>query len=195
MARQTRGLVHLKTAGTSYLEALRTVAAAGLLWLLLLIFAPRYLYIYPVGIVVCAAAGFINGLGSMLFYGGLHQLDASLAEPIVLNPPERFEFKAPQFVYYMKRQLDALLAPGAGAVGEHQSVAGFALGCDLAAGVHGPPPRALDGEHGGAAHENSDWQICSFHASLTRCARVKDEGAPVVPRPSSVLLYPCLSVS
>jgi drug/metabolite transporter (DMT)-like permease len=60
--------------------ALRTVAATGLLWLLLLLFARRYLYIYRVGIVVCAAAGFFNGLGSLLYYGGLHQLDASLAQ-------------------------------------------------------------------------------------------------------------------
>ncbi len=69
-------------AGVPWLTvvALRTVAAAGLLWLLLFIFAPRYLYIYPVGMVVCAAAGFVNGLGSLLYYSGLHQLDASLAQ-------------------------------------------------------------------------------------------------------------------
>ena len=69
-------------AGVPWLSvvALRTVAATGLLWLLLLLFGRRYLYIYPVGIVVCAAAGFVNGLGSLLYYGGLHQLDASLAQ-------------------------------------------------------------------------------------------------------------------
>jgi drug/metabolite transporter (DMT)-like permease len=69
-------------AGVPWLSVvtLRTVAATGLLWLLLAIFARRYLYIYPVGMVVCAAAGFINGLGSLLYYGGLHQLDASLAQ-------------------------------------------------------------------------------------------------------------------
>jgi drug/metabolite transporter (DMT)-like permease len=69
-------------AGVPWLSvvALRTVAATGLLWLLLFIFARRYLYIYPVGMVVCAAAGLVNGLGSLLYYSGLHQLDASLAQ-------------------------------------------------------------------------------------------------------------------
>jgi peptidoglycan glycosyltransferase len=37
------------------------------------------------------------------------QLDQALAEPIVLKPPQPFQFKAPQFVFYMKHQLDALL--------------------------------------------------------------------------------------
>jgi drug/metabolite transporter (DMT)-like permease len=69
-------------AGVPWLSvvALRTVAAAACLWLLLFLFARRYLYIYPVGIVVCAAAGIVNGLGSLLYYGGLHRLDASLAQ-------------------------------------------------------------------------------------------------------------------
>ena len=69
-------------AGVPWLSvvALRTVAAAGLLWLALFLFARRYLYIYPVGIAVCAAAGIVNSLGSLLYYGGLHQLDASLAQ-------------------------------------------------------------------------------------------------------------------
>ena len=38
------------------------------------------------------------------------QLDQALAEPIVLHPPAPFQFKAPQFVFYMKHQLDALVA-------------------------------------------------------------------------------------
>jgi len=69
-------------AGVPWLSVvtLRTVAATGLLWLLLLAFARQYLYIYPVGMVVCAAAGLVNGLGSLLYYGALHQLDASLAQ-------------------------------------------------------------------------------------------------------------------
>jgi peptidoglycan glycosyltransferase len=38
------------------------------------------------------------------------QLDQALAEPIILKPPTPFELKAPQFVFYMKRQLEALVA-------------------------------------------------------------------------------------
>ncbi|MEA2676530.1 MAG: hypothetical protein QOJ81_671, partial [Chloroflexota bacterium] len=38
------------------------------------------------------------------------QLDQALAEPIVLHPPTPFQLKAPQFVFYMKHQLDALVA-------------------------------------------------------------------------------------
>jgi peptidoglycan glycosyltransferase len=38
------------------------------------------------------------------------QLDQALAEPIVLHPPTPFQLKAPQFVFYMKNQLEALVA-------------------------------------------------------------------------------------
>jgi peptidoglycan glycosyltransferase len=38
------------------------------------------------------------------------QLQAALHEPIVLHEPAPFHFQAPQFVYYMKDELDALLA-------------------------------------------------------------------------------------
>lgn len=71
-------------AGVPWLAVvtLRTVIATVVLWLLLLIFARQYIYIYPVGLVICAAAGIVNGLGSLLYYGGLHQLDASLAQLI-----------------------------------------------------------------------------------------------------------------
>jgi drug/metabolite transporter (DMT)-like permease len=69
-------------AGVPWLSvvALRTVIATLVLWVLLLAFARPYLYIYPVGLVICAAAGIVNGLGSLLYYSGLHQLDASLAQ-------------------------------------------------------------------------------------------------------------------
>jgi drug/metabolite transporter (DMT)-like permease len=69
-------------AGVPWLSvvALRTVIATVVLWLLLLILARRYLYIYPVGLVICAAAGVVNGVGSLLYYNGLHQLDASLSQ-------------------------------------------------------------------------------------------------------------------
>ena len=38
------------------------------------------------------------------------QLQAALDEPIILHPPAPTQFKAAQFVYYMKSQLDQLLA-------------------------------------------------------------------------------------
>ena len=38
------------------------------------------------------------------------QLDQSLREPIVLHEPEPVVFKAPHFVWYMKSQLDQILA-------------------------------------------------------------------------------------
>jgi drug/metabolite transporter (DMT)-like permease len=71
-------------AGVPWLSVvmLRTVIATLALWLLLFLFARQYAYIYPVGLVICAVAGIVNGLGSLLYYGALHQLDASLAQLI-----------------------------------------------------------------------------------------------------------------
>ena len=60
--------------------ALRTGFAAGLLLLAIAIFTPPYLYIFPVGLVGCALAGAINGLGSLLYYLALQRLDASLGQ-------------------------------------------------------------------------------------------------------------------
>jgi drug/metabolite transporter (DMT)-like permease len=60
--------------------ALRTGFAAGLLLLYISIFSPKYLYIFPVGLVGCALAGAINGLGSLLYYLALQRLDASLGQ-------------------------------------------------------------------------------------------------------------------
>jgi drug/metabolite transporter (DMT)-like permease len=60
--------------------ALRTGFAAGLLLLAIAIFTPQYLYIFPVGLVGCALAGAINGLGSLLYYLALQRLDASLGQ-------------------------------------------------------------------------------------------------------------------
>lgn len=60
--------------------ALRTVMAVAALWVLVAIFRRQYLYIYPVGLVGCLAAGAINGLGSLMYYSGLGRLDASLAQ-------------------------------------------------------------------------------------------------------------------
>lgn len=60
--------------------AWRTGLAAGLVLLVFVIFARRFLYIYPVGLAGCALAGFVNGLGSILFYMSLDRLSASVGQ-------------------------------------------------------------------------------------------------------------------
>ncbi|MBI5823092.1 MAG: DMT family transporter [Chloroflexi bacterium] len=60
--------------------ALRTGFAAGILFLVVLLFYRQYLYIFPVGLVGCILAGTINGLGSLLYYLALERLDASLGQ-------------------------------------------------------------------------------------------------------------------
>jgi drug/metabolite transporter (DMT)-like permease len=58
----------------------RTGIAFVLLLVLMLIFQRRYFYIYFVGLVGCLLAGFVNGLGSILYYTALSRLDASVGQ-------------------------------------------------------------------------------------------------------------------
>ncbi|MFN8378354.1 MAG: DMT family transporter [Anaerolineae bacterium] len=60
--------------------AVRTVIAAGLLWIGFALFARKYLYIYPAGLLGCIVVGVVNGIGSLFFYSGLGMLDASLVQ-------------------------------------------------------------------------------------------------------------------
>lgn len=60
--------------------ATRTLLATLLLFLFLLVFRRAFFVIYPVGLWGCLLAGFINGLGSMLYYGALSRLDASIGQ-------------------------------------------------------------------------------------------------------------------
>jgi len=60
--------------------ALRTVMAALMLGLAVVLFRRKYLYIYPIGLIGCMLAGGINGLGSLLYYSALGRLDASLGQ-------------------------------------------------------------------------------------------------------------------
>ena len=60
--------------------ALRTGFAAAILLLVIALFYRQYLYIFPVGLVGCALAGAINGLGSLLYYLALERLDASVGQ-------------------------------------------------------------------------------------------------------------------
>lgn len=60
--------------------ALRTSLAAGALLIIVVLFYRQFLYIFPVGLLGCAFAGVINGLGSLLYYLALGRLDASVGQ-------------------------------------------------------------------------------------------------------------------
>ena len=61
---------------------LRTGLATALLIAAMAVFRRGFFYIYPVGLVGCVLAGFLNGLGSILYYTALNRLDASIAHLI-----------------------------------------------------------------------------------------------------------------
>lgn len=65
-------------AGPFAVIAVRTGIAAILMMAVMVIWKRRYLYIYPVGLAGCILAGFINGMGSILYYSALSRLDASI---------------------------------------------------------------------------------------------------------------------
>jgi drug/metabolite transporter (DMT)-like permease len=60
--------------------AMRTTLAAFLLFLIMALFKRQALYIYPAGLMLCAVAGSINGLGSVFYYVGLNRLNAGFAQ-------------------------------------------------------------------------------------------------------------------
>src|SRR5919109_3259392 len=60
--------------------ALRTAAAAFLLFLIIAIFKRESFYIYGTGLLGCALAGGVNGIGSIFYYVGLSKLNASVAQ-------------------------------------------------------------------------------------------------------------------
>jgi drug/metabolite transporter (DMT)-like permease len=60
--------------------AWRTVIAVAFLWLMYSLFARKYIFIYPAGLLGCMVVGIVNGIGSLFYYGGLGLLDASLAQ-------------------------------------------------------------------------------------------------------------------
>jgi drug/metabolite transporter (DMT)-like permease len=61
---------------------LRTLFASLLLLLVIWKFKRAHLYIYPAGLLGCLLAGGLNGLGSLLYYGALGRIDASLGQMI-----------------------------------------------------------------------------------------------------------------
>lgn len=62
--------------------ALRTSIAAFLLFVLMLIYKRQFFYIFPVGLYGCILAGFINGLGSILYYTALGRINAGIGQLI-----------------------------------------------------------------------------------------------------------------
>jgi drug/metabolite transporter (DMT)-like permease len=60
--------------------ALRTILAALLLLVVVLIYKRAFLYIYPAGLLGCLLAGGINGVGSLFYYAALGRIDASLGQ-------------------------------------------------------------------------------------------------------------------
>jgi drug/metabolite transporter (DMT)-like permease len=59
------------------LAAIRTVAAASLLWVAYLIFWRKYIFIFPAGLLATFVVGAVNGFGSLLYYNGLFLLDSA----------------------------------------------------------------------------------------------------------------------
>lgn len=67
--------------------ALRTLFATLLLFLVMLIFQRKYLFIYPAGLIGCLLAGTINGIGSLFYYSALGKIDAGLGQMLYLLYP------------------------------------------------------------------------------------------------------------
>ncbi|HKZ85415.1 MAG TPA: DMT family transporter [Anaerolineae bacterium] len=64
------------------LAAWRILIAAAGLWLVYALIGRRYLYIYPAGLIGCAAVGAVNGIGSLMYYSGLERVDAGVGQMI-----------------------------------------------------------------------------------------------------------------
>ena len=64
------------------LTAVRTLLAAGTLWLFYLSTQHRrkFIYIYPAGLLISFAAGALNGISSLLYYNGLTLIDAGVGQ-------------------------------------------------------------------------------------------------------------------
>ena len=64
------------------LTALRTLAAALVLWGIFLSSKRRrkFIFIYPAGLLISFAAGALNGFSSLLYYNGLTRIDAGVGQ-------------------------------------------------------------------------------------------------------------------
>ncbi len=74
-------LAYLGGSDPFTVAAVRTVLAALVLWVVYLLFARRYIFIYPAGLLGCVVVGSVNGIGSLMYYNGLSLLhNASVAQ-------------------------------------------------------------------------------------------------------------------
>jgi drug/metabolite transporter (DMT)-like permease len=64
------------------LTAIRTLVAATVLWAFYLASSKnrKFIYIYPAGLLISAAAGALNGVSSLLYYNGLTLIDAGVGQ-------------------------------------------------------------------------------------------------------------------
>ena len=60
--------------------AFRTFFATILLFIVMLIFQRKFLYIYPAGLIGCLLAGWVNGFGSLFYYSALGRIDAGVGQ-------------------------------------------------------------------------------------------------------------------
>jgi len=67
--------------------ALRTLLAAILLLIIVLVFKRQFLFIYPVGLLGCVMAGMTNGAGSVFYYLSLSRLDAGVGQLLYSTYP------------------------------------------------------------------------------------------------------------
>jgi len=58
----------------------RTALAAGLFLAVVVVWRPKFLFIYPAGLIGCFLAGAINGVGSLFYYAALGRIDAGLGQ-------------------------------------------------------------------------------------------------------------------
>jgi drug/metabolite transporter (DMT)-like permease len=63
-----------------FIVSFRSILATLLVFLFLVIFNRSFLRIYSLGLLGCAIAGAVNGLGSIFFYTALSYLDASIGQ-------------------------------------------------------------------------------------------------------------------
>ncbi|NTV36580.1 MAG: DMT family transporter [Anaerolineaceae bacterium] len=62
------------------LVTLRTGLATLFLAVFMLLWSRKFFYIFPVGLLGCAIAGVVNGIGSIFYYTALSRLDTSVAQ-------------------------------------------------------------------------------------------------------------------
>jgi len=67
--------------------ALRTLLASLFLFISILLLRPKYLCIYPVGLIGCALAGILNGIGSLFYYSALGRIDVSIGHLLYMLYP------------------------------------------------------------------------------------------------------------